>query len=595
MGAGAHPGQGCRREGGDGGAVGGVEASGGGLRASPAVDPMLERMPVGLYVLDRDWRFSYVNAEAEQLIGRQRDDVLGQTLWEAFPAAVGTEIEESYRRAVATGESVSFETYYPEPLNAWYDVRALPGPEGLSVFFLEVSERRAAEEQVQQAGRRLALLTQVSSDLAGVLTTDVATLRLPGLLVPGLADGCLVTVFDDQRHPAHAGSWHADLRCREQLDAFGRAVLAVPGLAMLTGGGPGGVQQVLRSRGEALSRTPPGEARDALVALDPESLLVVPINRRGRALGVLVMLYSSGRSPSDEDRATVQDIADRTGLALDNARLYGQQRQLAEELQRSLLTEPPELQSDRAEIVVRYLPATEVAAVGGDWYDAFVQYDGSTVLIIGDVVGHDIAAAATMGQLRGLLRGIATSSDGGPATVLSSLDWSMDLLRVDTLATAAMARFEQTGEERARRLTRMRWSSAGHPSPFMISAAGDVTLLDRRPEMMLGVDPRAPRTEEIVVLEAGTTVLLYTDGLIERRDADLDTGVARLQAALTELAGLPLQALCDQLLERLVQGRPDDDVALVAIRLYPAIGGYTVRSKPRSRAGALWVSAPMAR
>jgi len=119
MGAGAHPGQGCRREGGDGGAVDGVEASGGGLRASPAVDPMLERMPVGLYVLDRDWRFSYVNAEAEQLIGRQRDDVLGQTLWEAFPAAVGTEIEESYRRAVATGESVSFETYYPEPLNAW--------------------------------------------------------------------------------------------------------------------------------------------------------------------------------------------------------------------------------------------------------------------------------------------------------------------------------------------------------------------------------------------------------------------------------------------------------------------------------------------
>ena len=369
--------------------------------------------------------------------------------------------------------------------------------------------------------------------------------------MPGLADGCLVTVFDDLGHPAHAGSWHAEQRYRDELEALARRA----------------------ARGTGARRRSPeaGRARKALVALDPDSVVVVPINRRGRALGVLVLLYSPGRAPSDEDRATVQDIADRTALALDNARLYGQQRQLAEELQRSLLTEPPELQSEQAEIVVRYLPATEVAAVGGDWYDAFVQYDGSTVLIIGDVVGHDIAAAATMGQLRGLLRGIATSSDDGPAAVLRSLDRSMELLRVDTLATAAMARFEQTDEERARRLTRMRWSSAGHPSPFMISAAGDVTLLDRRPEPMLGVDPHAPRSEEIVLLEAGTTVLLYTDGLIERRDADLDTGLARLQAALTELAGLPLQALCDQLLERLVQGRPDDDVALVAIRLYPAI------------------------
>jgi serine phosphatase RsbU (regulator of sigma subunit) len=115
----------------------------------------------------------------------------------------------------------------------------------------------------------------------------------------------------------------------------------------------------------------------------------------------------------------------------------------------------------------------------------------------------------------------------------------------------------------------MRWSSAGHPPPFTISADGDVTMLDRQPEMMLGVDSRPPRSEQIAVLQAGTTVLLYTDGLIERRDADIDAGLDRLRTALTELAELSLQPLCDQLLERLVQGRPADDVALVAIRLYP--------------------------
>jgi serine phosphatase RsbU (regulator of sigma subunit) len=153
--------------------------------------------------------------------------------------------------------------------------------------------------------------------------------------------------------------------------------------------------------------------------------------------------------------------------------------------------------------------------------------------------------------------------------MLSSLDRSMALLQLDALATAAVACFEQPEEDQARRLTRMRWSSAGHPPPFTISAGGEVAMLDREPEMMLGVDPSAQRTDQVAVLRAGTTVLLYTDGLIERRDADLDAGLDRLGAALTELAGLALQPLCDQLLERLVQGRPADDVALVAIRLYP--------------------------
>jgi serine phosphatase RsbU (regulator of sigma subunit) len=473
-------------------------------------------------------------------------------VWDAFPAAVGTEIEELYRHAVATGESVSFETYYPEPLNAWYDVRALPGPAGLSVFFLEVSERRLAQERARTAADRLALLAQVSSELAGALSSDAATRRLPAMLAPALADGCIVTVLDERGHLAHAGSWHVDPEARAQLNTCARRARAVPGLL---------------ERVRAGSRA----QDDTLTARSPsaDSVVVVPIKRRGRALGELVLLYSTGRSPSEEDLASVHDIADRTGLALDNARLYSEQRQLAEELQRSLLTASPEPQSEYAEIAVRYLPAAEVAAVGGDWYDAFCQDDGSTVLIIGDVVGHDTAAAATMGQLRGLLRGIATSSDGGPARLLSSLDRSMALLRLQALATAAIACFEQTEEDRAARLTRMRWSSAGHPPPFTVSAGGDVTMLDRHPEMMLGVDPSAGRTEQVAVLSAGTTVLLYTDGLIERRDADLDTGLERLKAALTELAGLPLQSLCDQLLERLVQGRPADDVALVAIRLYP--------------------------
>src|SRR3978361_127395 len=182
-----------------------MEAAATGLPALSMVDPMLELMPVGLYILDGGWRFTYANAEAEHLIGRRREEVVGQSLWDAFPAAVGTEIEVFYRRARATGESVSFETYYPEPLNAWYDVRALPGPDGLSVFFLEVSERRLAQERAQTAGDRLALRARA---------------------VPG---GCIVTAVDDRGHLVHAGSWHVDPAARAQLKTAARRARTVPG------------------------------------------------------------------------------------------------------------------------------------------------------------------------------------------------------------------------------------------------------------------------------------------------------------------------------------------------------------------------------
>jgi serine phosphatase RsbU (regulator of sigma subunit) len=311
----------------------------------------------------------------------------------------------------------------------------------------------------------------------------------------------------------------------------------------------------------------PGEARDLLAVLDPESAMVLPMRGRGRTLGLLTLYFRRDSTVVDEDLATAQDVADRAGLALDNSRLYNAQMQLAEGLQRSLLTEPP--QPDHGEIAVRYLPAAEAARVGGDWYDAFLQPGGSTMLVIGDVVGHDTAAAAAMGQLRGLLRGIATYSDAGPAEVLRGLDTSMTTLQMRTLATAAVARFERTPEEAERGITRMRWANAGHLPPLVINPDGSVAeLATWKGDLLLGVDPDARRQESVVTLDRGATVLLYTDGLVERRDADLDAGMVRLRDAVLELADLPLEKLLDELIERLVHGRPEDDVALVAVRLH---------------------------
>jgi serine phosphatase RsbU (regulator of sigma subunit) len=324
---------------------------------------------------------------------------------------------------------------------------------------------------------------------------------------------------------------------------------------------------------------PPGEVSEVFWRLAPQTALTLPLSARGRTLGALSVYRPAHEPMADaEDVATARDLADRIALALDNSRLYEQQRRLAEGLQRSLLTAPPE--PDHAEIVVRYRPAVEAAEVGGDWYDAFLQPSGATMVVIGDVVGHDTAAAAAMGQLRGMLRGIAYREGQGPAAVLSDLDAAIQGLGMGTMATAAIARMEQTPAERAAGLTRIRWSNAGHPPPLLLHADGRVEeLADERAQLMLGVDPMAERTDAVVTVEWGSTLLLYTDGLVEGRDLPLDEGIARLRSAVAELAAEPLPVLCDQVIGRLRPEGLQDDIALVAVRLHredrprPAVAG----------------------
>jgi PAS domain S-box-containing protein len=543
---------------------------------------VLEAMNAAFFALDADWRFSYVNAEAERLLDRSREELLGRTIWESFPEAVGGEFEDQYRAAVDTGEERVFEAYFA-PLGAWYEVRAWPGPDGLSVYFLDVSERRNAADSARRGAERLAVIAEVASGVTAALGDDAgeeeAVRRLARAVVPVLGDWVIASLVDEGGRLHDVASWHTDPALREVAETYSRLRLAAlsstaPIVEARRSGQPLLVDDVPAAVGRTL---PAGEVREAFERLAPKTAVALALRARGRTVGALSIYRSADRPAADaDDVATAREVADRVALALDNSRLYEQQRRLAEGLQRSLLTEPPE--PDHAEIAVRYQPAMRAAEVGGDWYDAFVQPDGSTMVVIGDVVGHDTEAAAAMGQLRGMLRGIAYRASAAPSAVLTELDAAIQGLGMGTMATATIARVEQTQEERAAGTTRLRWSNAGHPPALLIHADGRVEeLAPPHAELMLGVDPATRRTDTVVTVRRGATLFLYTDGLVEGRDLPLDDGIARLRAALEELAEQPLGALCDEVIARLRPEGLQDDVALVAIRLHPED-----RPRPRS-------------
>ena len=526
----------------------------------------LETMPAAFCFLDTDWRFRYVNAEAERLMERHRSEVVGESLWEAFPGLSGSVVEQIYRESLATGRPMTFETPHRRAPDRWVEARVWPGPDGLALYVLDATDRRDAAEAAHRATARAALLSRVSAELTGELDTESALERLAQLVVPVLTDGCIVTVVDREGRARDVGSWHADPARRPLMQQY-----TVVRLDSLPGTSP--VAQALHAGTPAtesvdavLRLMPPGPSRELLTALRPETAVVLPLTADGRTVGVLTLYLDAGRALSEEDLETARRVAAEAGRAVARVHRQSQQAQLAEVLQRSMLTDPPA--TGDTEIVVRYVPAAEAARVGGDWYDAFPQRDGRPVLVIGDVVGHDTAAAAAMGQLRALLRGIAHYSGAGPAEVLRGLDEAIADMHTDTLATAAVARLERACNGDGDGTSRLRWANAGHPPPIVVGPDGSTTVLGGPiGDLMLGVDCTVDRAESVLDVVPDSTVLLYTDGLIERRGSTVDDGLARLVEHAGELAGKPLEELCDALLERMLQSTPQDDVAIVAVRL----------------------------
>jgi serine phosphatase RsbU (regulator of sigma subunit)/anti-sigma regulatory factor (Ser/Thr protein kinase) len=345
---------------------------------------------------------------------------------------------------------------------------------------------------------------------------------------------------------------------------------------------------------ELLTETSPRDRADAerdLVADAARSgepiisgaTVVSPLHGGRRGVAAVLVLEAAPQLPLDDEYlrflsvagATVSSglrstLAQREVVAALRERANRLEREAAREratslaLQQAVLSTPPE--PDHLRLAVRYQPAADDLKIGGDWYDAFVTRDGSTVLVIGDVVGHDLYAAVTMSQIRGLVRAIAYDHDGTPAEVLRRVDDAVQglSLGVDALSTVIVARIEQTDDDPDVRT--LRWSSAGHPPPVVVRADGDVELLWRRNDLPLGLGSGRPRTDHAVQVAPGDTFMLYTDGLVEQRQVGLQERLVELTHALAGSHELDLDHLADSVLARMVPHAADDDIAMVAVR-----------------------------
>ena len=542
--------------------------------ADAQVARVMDSMSTAFFFLDPAWRFTFVNGEAERMLGRRREDLLGHSIWDEFPASLGSDFETNYRLAAETGEPVAFDAFYPQPLNAWYEVRAWPGPDGLAVYFLDVTDRRAAHQTAQAAIGRAGLLARVSEELAGTLDSHEAMARLAQVVVPAMADWCVVTLIDDDRHAGtrrglgEALGWHSDPALRALVDDYARTRLdLMTDHSLVNRAVETSEVQVLHEHAlEALGTMfEQGSAPLRMLAeLGAESAVVLPLAGQEEPVGMLSLVRVPGREAfGQDDLALAREIAARAGLVLDRARLYRQQRAVAETLQRSLLR-PPQARADVA-MSVAYVPAAEVAQVGGDWYDAFNHQDGSTTVVIGDVMGHDLLAAAAMGETRTLLRTLAAQQHGDPVGTLAAAERVMQQLNHRTFATLFVGRLGATTPGASG--LELTYSIAGHPPPLVLHADGRVRPLDgAAADPLLGIG-REDRRQRTCTLEDGATLVLYTDGLVERRDQPVDDGIARLGETLAGLAGAPPDTVRDTVLATMLPDGSEDDVALLVVRI----------------------------
>jgi GAF domain-containing protein len=446
---------------------------------------------------------------------------------------------------------------------------SVPGvwaPDAAEVEFLamfaatcaQTLERVRARAEANDSSMKLAFLVQASTELASSLDYRATLATVARLAVPALADWCAVQVVDDGVLRTLA-VMHADPEKVAMAERLQHRY--APDLEARTG-----IANVIRTGESALypevtdEMLVAGSRDDEYLALartlQLRSALTVALAVRGRVLGALTLIWAeSGRKYAPQDVSFTEDLARRAAVAIDNAHLYSETLEAASRLQQAVL--PASLEIPGWEIATVYNSAGRTE-VGGDFYDAVLLADGRLAVVIGDVMGRGVAAAAAMAQMRAAVHAyIAT--DPEPASVVGNLDRMFALFHPARLVTMVYLVLDAVRGE-------LQFVNAGHCPPVLIAADGSVELIQTEPEPPLGVEV-AGRAPTRWALPRGFTLLAYTDGLIERRGEAVDAGIERLLRHAPALAGEPLSELLPIIVGELYDDRRDDDTAAITVRL----------------------------
>jgi PAS domain S-box-containing protein len=590
---------------------------------APGVDhaALFRALPTPYMVMDRDLVLVDCNDAYLATVGRTREEIVGHPVFEVFPPTPDAldesgvpRVQRSFERARDTGsiDTMPLQRYdIPDPATGgltqrYWSLISVPirDPQGRVVlvaqraeditdFVAERDRSQAERQRTAELGRRV---LEVEGDLfarAQELAAAVADKERAAERVAALAGVALeLTRADDVRDLTSTvierglpvlGADGGAVAVRSDDDtlrllasrSLGEQVQAAYGELPMDSALPAAVVArtgqtvLLPTRAAGLAWSPDMAA--VYEATQRSAWATLPLRVGSELLGSLIACWEQERAFAEEDVALLEGFAAQVSQAVLRIRATQAQRaaalaaqRMSETLQLSLLTDPPHVPG--LQIAVRYQPAAQEAQIGGDWYDAFVTAAGSTLVVIGDIGGHDRTAAARMGQVRNLLRGMAYDSDDSPAVLLGRLDTAMQGLGLETLATALLARVEPADDG-----YRLRWANAGHLPPVLRTGKGGLHVLDDESDLLLGLDAHAERRERTTDLPTGSTLVLYTDGLIERRDASLDAGIARVTQAVSRLGDAGAEATADAVVTAAGSSN-EDDIAVLVLKVGPDAG-----------------------
>ncbi|MGW5262911.1 SpoIIE family protein phosphatase [Microbispora sp. NPDC004025] len=429
-------------------------------------------------------------------------------------------------------------------------------------------------EQEWQEERRRRLLDRVAAAATDITNLEEMCRAIADVIVPELADACHVYLLPE----SSSSLPNAPIVAERVAAAVRPGLPALPPRRKEYHPVDGGFVRAVRRRAPVHASFPPGrppfpcagKVTEWLAEARSHSMAILPIVVEGEAAAVVATAVCADRpSITPDDVRLMRQMLDHTHDAISKALHFRRTQRVALALQHSLLAEPPHVPG--LELAARYQASPTAAEIGGDWYDAFLLSCGAVNLVIGDVAGHDLAAAVSMSQVRNLLRALAVDRElESPADVLRRLNGALETLDGENTATCVLTRLERSGDG----MWRVVYSTAGHPPPLLVTGDGQGRFLRDAGNPLLGLRHGRPWTSAAETLPPHSTLLLYTDGLVERRGEDLGDGLERLRRCAEPLAREPLDRFCDELLTGMpVTG--EDDVAMIALRV-PSPAGVSL-------------------